>query len=439
MRKLLPLLTLLFTCICSLLAQDTTLFNYDYYRFSYNSKTREMSITGTDREVDAHYYISMGTIPKKYTPVRIVIGNDSLTVVYFHKHKKNCSLYTQSFSKVDLHPTWNVRRALAINSKKGTYYTVVTPDGSKCALAFWYRNKNKEPFKLKAAVVNGSGKKLYEYEYLSNNSHNYNTYKLPCYGLKDGTFYFRDGCNELYHLDSSGIHYYTPDKRYTIYPHTQWSLILPNCDLFTFGLGSGSQPKYKVIYHFDYNQKKFFYLEKQLDYEEKLNSSFDKMRQSNSPKQENLAIHIKNLYELSDHSYVAVFQASGRSYKEKTVTNTWKDKDGKTHTTTNTVRENVIEYWGDILIEQISPDFQFGNYYIVESYVWAKTGNYGLSTSFKDDEIIITHGLNKDNCIIRKNAEGGLDIIKIDPDAAPTPEEESEKFKTMDESPEFDD
>ena len=163
------------------------------------------------------------------------------------------------------------------------------------------------------------------------------------------------------------------------------------------------------------------------------------MHKSNSPKQEGQELSLVGFYEFTDHSSIIVYQATGISYKKETVTSTWKDKEGKTHTTTSTKNVNYTYYCGDILIEQISPDFKFTNYYIIESFMWSTLGKYLASVKLKDNEILLTYGLHNDECIIRKNAEGGLDIIKVDPDAAPTPEEESEKFKTMDESPEFDD
>lgn len=433
MRKLLPLLTLLFTCICSLLAQDTTLFNYDYYHFSYNSKTREMSITGTDREVDAHYYISMGTIPKKYTPVRIVIGNDSLTVVYFHKHKKNCSLYTQSFSKMDLHPAWNVNLALSINSKRGYYYHVVTPDGSKCALAFWYHDKNLDSYKLKTAVINGDGKKLYKYEYIDGSRFRTD---IMAYGLKEDAFYFVPDMHSIYLLDASGLHYYSGLSNYQyINPYNIKTLILSNSDY----LATGCNMQTKAIGHFDFQKKQFIYTSESFSEQELLKSSFSMMHRRDSPKQEDQKITIIGFYELPDHSYISVYQATGRSYKEETVTSTWKDKDGKTRTTTSTQKVNYINYWGDILIEQISSDFKFTNNYVIKSYMWAKWGKHLATATLEDGDLVLTYGLKNDVSIIRKNAEGGLDIIKVDPDAELKPADESEKFNSGDESPEFDD
>lgn len=434
MKKPLLLLILLFMGLYSLIAQDTTLFNYDYYDFKYNTKTRDMHITGTDREVNAKYHISMGTIPKGYIPVRIVIGDDSLTVVYFHNHKKICSLYTQSFSKVDLQPNWNVNLALSIDSKKGSYYYhVVTPDGNKCALAFWY-HKKKNPYRLKTVVINGDGKKLYGYEYESDSRHGHN---LTSYGLKDGAFYFVPELNmyELYLLDSSGINYYSSQYLSSLELPDSKALILPNNDY----LAIVCTKQIKAINHFDYQKKQFICISENLSEQEQLKSSFSMMHKSNSPKQEGQKLSLVGFYEFTDHSSIIVYQATGKSYKEETVTSTWKDKEGKTHTTTSTKNVNYTYYCGDILIEQISPDFKFTNYYIIESFMWSTLGEYLASVKLKDNEILLTYGLHNDECIIRKNTEGGLDIIKVDPDAAPTPEEESEKFKTMDESPEFDD
>lgn len=433
MKKPLLLLILLFMGLYSLIAQDTTLFNYDYYDFKYNTKTRDMHITGTDREVNAKYHISMGTIPKGYIPVRIVIGDDSLTVVYFHNHKKICSLYTQSFSKVDLQPNWNVNLALSIDSKKGSYYYhVVTPDGNKCALAFWY-HKKKNPYRLKTVVINGDGKKLYGYEYESDSRYGYN---LTSYGLKDGAFYFVPELNKLYLLDSSGVHYYKNSIKYHyISSYNCKALVLSNCDYFA----TGCNMQNKALVHFDFKKKEFIYTDEIFSEQEQLKSSFSLMHRSNSPKQEDQKISIVGLYELPDHSYITVYQATGRSYKEETVTSTWKDKDGKTHTSTSTKKVNYTNYWGDILIEQISADFKFTNNYIIESFMWATSGNYIATAKLEDDGLFLTYGLKNDVCILRENAEGGLDIIKVDPNAEVKPADESEQFNSDDESPEFDD
>ncbi len=314
-------------------------------------------------------------------------GDNQLMLIYHQDKGKEDMILVNRVDKRNVAPEWNPELLMYVKAKKKDHLQYdISPAKSHFVVGEASRKSKKDNYTLNIATLDRMGKKCYE----QNQPLSYIYNKVYFFDIainNDGITY----CS-LFNYDkktrSSSVYIYslngTDCREYTNNIGVSWYFNYPFYSTATqsggFVLAGVSSNKESTLFYLTSPDAE---LQRKVDaFDDKaknaIESSYSNMYDSSSPVIDGKWIETHGLHQLEDGSYAVISESWGKAHHitVKTTTSTYKDKNGKTHTSTYQTQENdnYVHWSGNIVVAIYDSNFNLKEYKVCSKFQQKRTG-----------------------------------------------------------------